>query len=137
MSDSLYMLDTNTASYLIREQDAALQKKLTQIGIGSVCVSAITEAELRFGCLKRPENAQLHVLVDAFLARVDRLAWDSDAASSYALIRAESQAKGVNLSNMDMLIGAHSAVVNATLITDDSAFLHFREWLKIENWISK
>ena len=137
MSDSLYMLDTMTASLLIRGQDSVLDKKVSRTGVGSICISAITEAELRFGCLQRPNKTELHTLVDAFLSRVDRRAWDSNAASAYALIRAQSQPKGVNLSNMDMLIGAHAVAVSATLVTDDGAFNHFKEWIITENWVAK
>ena len=131
------MLDTETASHLIRGHDAALDKKVSQIGVGSICISAITEAELRFGCLQRPDKTELHALVDAFLSRVDRQAWDTDAASAYAVIRTQSQAKGVSLGNMDMLIGAHSVAVSATLVTDDGAFNHFKEWIITENWLTK
>jgi len=131
------MLDTMTASHLIRGQDSQLDKMVSQTGVGSICVSAITEAELRFGCLQRPDKAALHSLVDAFLSRVDRRAWDSEAASTYAVIRTQSQAKGVSLSNMDMLIGAHAAAVSATLVTDDGAFDHFKEWIITENWVAR
>lgn len=134
MTDSLYMLDTNTSSYIIQNHDSTLDKKLSQIGIGNVCISTITEAELRFGCLRHPQRVKLHALVDSFLSHVDRMAWDTDAAMMYARIRAQSQSQGVNLSNMDMLIGAHSAALNATLVTSDKAFSHFEEWLSIENW---
>lgn len=137
MSDTIFMLDTMTASHLIRGQDSGLDEMVRQTGVGSICVSAITEAELRFGCLQRPEKTELLELVEAFLSRVDRRPWDSDAALAYAVIRAESQAKGVNLSNMDMLIGAHAVAVSAKLVTDDSAFNHFKEWIITENWIAK
>ena len=137
MSGSLYMLNTMTASHLIRGRDSGLDAMVRQTGVGSICISAITEAELRFGCLQRPTKTELHALVDAFLSRVDRRAWDSEAASAYAVIRAQSQAKGVSLSNMDMLIGAHAVAVSATLVTNDGAFNHFKEWIITENWVAK
>ena len=131
------MLDTMTASHLIRGQNSGLDEKVRQTEVGRICISAITEAELRFGCTQRPDKTELHALVDAFLSRVDRRSWDSEAASAYAVIRAQSQAKGVSLSNMDMLIGAHAVAVSATLVTDDGAFNHFKEWIIIENWVAK
>ena len=137
MSDTLFMLDTMTASHLIRGQDSGLDKIVSQTGVGKICISAITEAELRSGCLQRPEKTGLHALVDAFLSRVDRRAWDSEAASAYAVIRAQSQTRGVSLSNIDMLIGAHAAAVSATLVTDDGAFNHFQEWIITENWVAR
>jgi predicted nucleic acid-binding protein len=38
---------------------------------------------------------------------------------------------------MDMLIGAHAVAVNATLVTDDGAFNHFKEWITTENWVNE
>jgi len=39
------------------------------------------------------------------------------------------------LSNMDMLIGAHSIAIDATLVTNDKAFTHLSNWVDLENWI--
>jgi len=135
MSKKLFMLDTNTVSYLIRNQDRAIRKRLQQEGIGSVCISAIPEAELRFGLLQLPSANRLAELVASFLSRADSLSWGSEAARSYADIHKHSNARGFSLSNMDMLIGAHSVSVGATLVTDDAAFSHLAEWIEIENWI--
>lgn len=50
MSDSpLFMFDANMASYAIREQDKILDSGFEEIGVSGVCISTITEAELRFG----------------------------------------------------------------------------------------
>ena len=135
MSESLFMLDTNMASYAIREQDINLDSRLEEIGVSGVCISTITEAELRFGVCNQPAATKLNELVNSFLSRVDCLPWDSNSACSYAELRAHSKARGLALSNMDMLIGAHSIAVGATLITNDKAFLHFSEWIEMDNWI--
>jgi tRNA(fMet)-specific endonuclease VapC len=134
MSGSLFMLDTNTSSYLMRSQDKGIQSRLKKQGVGGVCISAITEAELLFGLLNNPTAVNLGRLVHEFLSRVDCLPWGSDAAHSYAELRAHSKAQGLSLSNMDMLIAAHSVAVGATLISNDKAFSHFSEWIELDNW---
>jgi len=136
MSEQLFMLDTNTVSYLLRNQDRAIKKRLQQEGIGSVCISAITEAELRFGLRQNPANNRLGELVNSFISRVDSLVWDSEAARSYAVVRTLAKARGFTLSNMDMLIGAHAIAVGSTLITNDTAFSHLSEWITVDNWIT-
>ena len=136
MSKSLFMLDTNMASYVIREQNKNLDSRLQEIGVSDVCISTVTEAELRFGICNHPAATKLHELVNSFISRVDCLPWDSNAARSYAQLCTQAKERGLVLSNMDMLIGAHSIAVNATLITNDKAFLHFSEWIELDNWIN-
>ena len=123
------------ASYAIREQDTNLDSRLEEIGVSSICISAITEAELRFRLSQNPGALKLKELVDEFLARVDSLPWGTDAARGYAELRSQSKVRGFTLSNMDMLIGAHSIASGATLVTNDSAFSHLSKWIKLENWV--
>lgn len=59
---ALAMLDTDIASFLIRSPSDALRARLSAVPIASVCVSAITEAELLYGIACRPAAA-----VSAFL----------------------------------------------------------------------
>jgi tRNA(fMet)-specific endonuclease VapC len=135
MSESLFMLDTNTVSYLLRSQNKAIQLRLKQHGVTGLCISAITEAELRFSLGKNPSSIKLSKLVNEFLSRVDSLPWATEAARCYAELRTHSRAHGFALSNMDMLIGVHSIAVGATLITNDKVFSHLSEWIKLENWV--
>ena len=136
MNESLFMLDTNMASYVIREQDRNLDLRLQEIGVSAICISTITEAELRFGVCNQPAATKLNELVNSLLSRVDCLPWGSNAARSYSELRTHAKARGLALSNMDLLIGAHSIAASATLITNDKAFLHFSEWIELDNWTS-
>ena len=45
----LYLLDTNTASYVIKGNIPATRLRLAQIPMQQVHISSITEAELRYG----------------------------------------------------------------------------------------
>ena len=131
----LYMLDTNTVSYLIKGKQHALKKKLQQVSMNSVCISAITEAELLRGVIKKPEATMLSKLVNAFLLRVDILPWDSEAAAAYARFRTLCEKEGKSLGNMDMLIASHALAVNATLVSNDKAFYKVEHHLSLEDWI--
>ena len=129
----LYLLDTNTVSYLIKRHPQVTQHLLA-VPMHSVCISAITAGELAFGLAKRPEAVALKAAVNEFLRRVEVLPWDAAVAQTYGALRAQMQSKGKPLAALDMQIAAHAVHVNATLITSDHAFLHI-EQLLVEDWI--
>ena len=129
----LYLLDTNTVSYLIKRHPQVTQHLLA-VPMHSVCISAITAGELAFGLAKRPEAVALKAAVNEFLRRVEVLPWDAAVAQTYGALRAQMQSKGKPLAALDMQIAAHAVHVNATLITSDHAFLHMVQLL-VEDWI--
>ena len=134
MEDKYYMLDTNTASYIIKGEPAVIRERLRKVPMANICVSAITEAELLRGVAKKPEAKRLPVVVKEFLLRVEILPWDSDAADAYAQLRTACENEGKPLGNMDMLIAAHSVAVGAVLITNDKAFYNVKHHLMLEDW---
>lgn len=128
----LYLLDTNTVSYLIKRHPQVTQHLLA-VPMHSVCISAITAGELAFGLAKRPEAVALKATVNEFLRRVEVRPWDAPVAQTYGALRAQMQSKGKPLAALDMQIAAHAVHVNATLITSDHAFLHIDQ-LMVEDW---
>ena len=129
-----YMLDTNTASYIIKGKPVEIREHLLKVPMASVCISAITEAELLRGVTKKPEAKQLSIAVKEFLLRVDILPWDSDAAESYACLRTACENEGKTLGAMDMLIAAHSVAAKTVLVTNDKAFYNVQHFLNLEDW---
>ena len=129
-----YMLDTNTASYIIKGEPAVIREHLLNVAMTSVCVSAITEAELLRGVAKKPEAKHLPIAVKEFLLRVEILPWDSDAADAYAQLRTVCENEGKPLGAMDIQIAAHSVAVGAVLITNDKAFYNVEHHLLLEDW---
>ena len=130
----LYMLDTNTASYIIKGKPVAVREHLCKIPIASVCISSITQAELLRGVARKPEAKRLPIAVKEFLIRVEIMPWDSDAAEAYAQLRTFCESEGTSLGTMDMLIAAHSVAVGAVLVTNDQAFYKVKHHLSIEDW---
>ena len=130
----LYMLDTNTASYIIKGEPVVVREHLRQVPMASVCISSITQAELLRGVAKKPEAKHLPIAVKEFLIRVDIMPWDSDAAEAYARLRTSCEREGTPLGTMDMLIAAHSVAVGAILVTSDQAFYRIKHDLSLEDW---
>ena len=129
-----FMLDTNMASYIIKGANDAVQKRLENVPMASLCISAVTQAELLRGVAKKPDAKQLPMVVNEFLLRVEILPWDSRAAEAYAALRTAIEKEGKPLGAMDMLIAAHAASSGAILVTNDRAFYNVRKHLSLEDW---
>ena len=130
----LFMLDTNTASYIIKGEPVVVREHLLEVPMASVCISAITQAELLRGVAKKPEAKRLPIAVKEFLIRVEIMPWDSDAAEAYAQLRTSCESEGTPLGTMDMLIAAHSIAVGAILVTNGQAFFRVKHHLSLEDW---
>src|SRR5580704_6793901 len=128
-----YLLDTNTASYVIKGNIPRVRERLLKVPMAQVSISAVTEAELRFGVARRPEAVRLGIAVEEFLLRVDALPWDSQAARRYAQVRATLERDGTPMGNLDMMIAAHALAVQAVLVTGDRVFRRLKQ-LKSEDW---
>ena len=128
-----YLLDTNTASYAIKGNIPAVRLRLTQVPIGQIGISSVTEAELRYGVARGPEATKLQQIVEEFLLRVTILPWDSKAAQEYGLLRATLERTGQPIANLDLMIASHALATGAVLVTNDVVFERLKK-LKIENW---
>lgn len=131
-----YLLDTNIASYVIKGNIPAVRRRIVQVPMAQLAISAVTEGELRYGAARRPDAARLRTIVDEFLLRMTILPWDSEAAQHYGQIRAALERKGQPMGNLDMMIGAHAVALGAVLVTNDQAFTRIKE-LRIEDWTSR
>jgi tRNA(fMet)-specific endonuclease VapC len=131
----LYMLDTNTVSYLVHKRSAKLHARLGALEDKEhPCISAITEGEMLFGIAIKPDAHRVAYAVHYTLAGLNVLPWTSDAAASYAALRAENRKLGLAVGNLDFLIAAHAIAVGAVLVTNDGALLKLTGGLVTENW---
>jgi tRNA(fMet)-specific endonuclease VapC len=128
-----YLLDTNTASYIIKGNIPAVRRRLVKVPMAQIAVSAVTEGELRYGVARRVGATRLQTVVDEFLLRVTILPWDSEAAQHYGQLRATLEREGQLMGSLDMMIGAHSLALGLVLVTNDHAFARIKK-LKTEDW---
>jgi tRNA(fMet)-specific endonuclease VapC len=130
-----YLLDTNTVSYIVRGRSGIARAKLAGLGdAGIACISAITEAEIRYGLAKTPNANVLRAAMEMFLSRIRVLSWGRDEARAYGELRAKLEAAGKNLGNLDMLIAAQAIAVGAVLVSNDKSFLQVDDLRDMENW---
>lgn len=129
------MLDTNTVSYILRGQSPKARKKIEHLSEEEeVCVSAITEGEIRYGLAKLAVKPETRDNIERFLEAIDILPWDSEVARIYGLTRARLEAAGRPINNLDLLIGSHAMAVEAVLVTNDRAFRNLGNNLRTINW---
>jgi tRNA(fMet)-specific endonuclease VapC len=131
------MLDTNTASHVIKGHPPEARQRLAALPADRIVVSVVTQAELFYGLARKGHPAPLTSLIREFLLRVRVLPWDSLAATVYGDLRASCAASGVTLGALDMLIAAHAVATKSILVTHDQAFRLVPEGiLAVEDWIA-
>jgi len=128
-----YLLDTNIASYVIKGKPPHVRENLRRVPMWEVGISAVSEAELRFGAARKIEAVRLQIAVEEFLLRVEILPWDSAAARHYATLRSSLEDSGTPMGNLDMMIAAQALAADATLVTHDRVF-HRVKHLRLEDW---
>ncbi len=112
-----YMLDTNIVSYIARGPSFALAARLAQTDTRQTCASVLTEAETLFGLAKRAPSPQLESVIREILGGLNILPWTSNAARTYATLRAATESSGLSLAAIDLLIAAHALAEDCVLVT--------------------
>lgn len=131
----LYMLDTDTASYLIKGRAPALEGRLRALDPAHLCISVITRAELQYGLQRLPPEHRLHLAVRQFFKIIRVLSWDAEAADWYASIRHQLIGSGQPIGEMDMMIAAHALSAAAVLVTNNQRhYARIEAPLLLENW---
>ena len=132
----MYMLDTNICIYIIKKRPPAVQKRFESLGDVFVTVSVMTFAELQNGVEKSTARQHNQNILDAFLANVVILPWDTEAGVQYANLRSTLEKGGNLIGNMDLLIVAHALSQGAVLVTHNIREFERIPLLHIEDWAS-
>jgi tRNA(fMet)-specific endonuclease VapC len=130
---SSYLLDTNTASFIVRASPPEVLDHLDEVSMEQTAISTVTEAELLFGIERKPNAKQLRALSMEFLERVTILPWDSSSARSYSHLRTKLETAGRPLGAMDMMIASQALAADLVLVSSDRAFRQV-PGLKLEDW---
>lgn len=131
---SIYMLDTDISSCIMKRSDSRVLERLQAIPVGDICISAITESELMYGVEVSPRQQQDRAALDAFLKHVEVLDYPDQAAAHYAQIRAALKRAGNLIGANDLLIAAHARSLALTLVTNNTREFGRVKGLSLENW---
>ena len=131
---ALYMLDTDTVSYLVRGKTPALDARVAKVPAKHLYISAVTRGELLYGLALMDGAHRLAQLIDQFLLRVQCLPWDEAAATHFASIAAELHRAGTQIGSMDAMIAGHAMARGAVLVTNNARHFSRVAGLMVENW---
>ena len=127
------MLDTNIVSELIRRPTGAIAQRAAALEPGSVAISIIVAAELRYGAERR-RSARLSSQVEAVLSAIDTLPLSEPTDEHYGSIRSELERAGRPIGHNDLLIAAHARALGATLVTRNVREFSRVPDLEIDAW---
>ena len=131
-----YMLDTNIVAFAKNNRPEVVLEHMQHFEPDDLCVSVVTLAELEYGVFNssNPERNQLALTL--FLANIDVIPFDDDAAVEYGRIRADLRRKGTPIGANDLLIAAHAKSLGMTLVTNNTREFSRVEGLMLEDWAS-
>ena len=130
----MYMLDTNTCIFVLKNRPQKVRKKFK--AIKNICMSSITYGELCFGI----ENGQPELSekrweqLDDFTQHVFIDPWDEEATRHYGSIRALLKKEGNLIGNNDLLIASHARSIDCVLVTNNLKEFSRVPDLTIEDW---
>lgn len=131
---SVFMLDTDVCSYLMKGASEKLARAIIEHQNETICISAITYAELAYGVLYR-QSKKLEKKLEQLLALVQVIDWTDSAARQYAEIRLHLTQKGILIGNMDILIAAAAVAAAARLVTNNRRHFERIPNLKFADWL--
>lgn len=129
-----YLLDTNIVSHIMQGRDSVLLQRLASLRVGDAVISSVTLAELEYGLHRRNQPPKLRNALTQVLLRMDVLAWDETVARCYGELCATLESRGVNLSDLDMMVAAHAKASSLTLVSRDRAFAQIAPAVVVEVW---
>lgn len=135
----IYMLDTDTCSYVMRQHSQSVMEALQDRAISGhiLCISVITYQELRFGA-ERVGSASYHNRIDKICERLDYVAdWTTECADKFAATQAALLAMGKPIGFTDAMIASHALITDATLVTNNQRHFSQVEGLRLENWFNQ
>ena len=130
-----FLLDTNTCVYIIKRKPPDVIERFKQTKISQIGISSITLSELLYGVSKSSKPGQNQMALTQFVAPLEILPYDDEAAQYYGDLRAHLEKQGTPIGSLDMLIAAHALSTESTLITNnEKEFIRIPN-LKIDNWV--
>ncbi|MDR3362955.1 MAG: type II toxin-antitoxin system VapC family toxin [Desulfovibrio sp.] len=136
---TIYMLDTNICSFIMREHPSAVIEylEIAVKGKSKIVVSAITYAEMRYGAIDQKTPKTIEDMVNSFIRRLDAvLPWDSDAIDRTVELRKELARRGTPIGQNDAAIAGHALSSNSILVTNNTREFSRVDGLQIVDWLT-
>ena len=129
-----YLLDTNIVIYTLKNRPEKVRGAFNRHA-DQLCVSTVTLGELVYGAEKSQQPERNLAEVESLAARLQVLAFDSDAAIHFGQIRAELARSGRPIGPYDLMIAGHARSRGLVLVSNNARELQRVPGLRLENWV--
>ncbi len=130
-----YMLDTNLCIRVLRDRPAVLRERFNANADG-LCISTVVLTELLHGAAKSARPDHHRQAVEGFIARLEVLPFDANAAGHAADIRVDLERRGTPIGAYDLLIAGHARSRGLVLVTGNRGEFGRVDGLRCEDWMA-
>jgi len=128
-----YLLDTNIVIYTMKNRPHHVKRRFQQHH-GRMGISAVTLGELIFGAEHSQEVERNLADIEAMVARLEVVPFDTKAAYHFGRIRAELYRKGQPIGPYDMMIAGQARATGLILVTNNVKEFERVQGLLLEDW---
>ena len=129
-----YMLDTNICIFTIKNKPEVVRQKFN-LHQQQLCISTVTLMELMYGAEKSGAPDKNIAVVEGFIARLEVLNYDINAAVHTGQIRAEQAKAGMPVGPYDQMIAGHARSQGLIVVTNNTREFERVSGLRIEDWV--
>jgi tRNA(fMet)-specific endonuclease VapC len=130
-----YMLDTNICIFTIKNKPQVVREAFNRHH-GQLCVSAVTLMELIYGAEKSAAPEKNLMVIEGFVARLEVLSFDNEAAAHTGMIRSELAKNGTPIGPYDQMIAGHARSRGFIVVTNNTKEFERVPGLRIEDWVN-
>ncbi|PZP44822.1 MAG: VapC toxin family PIN domain ribonuclease [Azospirillum brasilense] len=131
-----YLLDTNLCIRVLRDRPQGLRARFNAEA-GSLCISTVVLTELLHGAGKSARPTENRREVERFVARLEVLAFDAEAAAHAAEIRTVLEREGRVIGAYDLLIAGHARSRGLVVVTGNLGEFTRVAGLRCEDWLAE
>ncbi|MBZ9781622.1 tRNA(fMet)-specific endonuclease VapC [Pseudomonas sp. REP124] len=129
-----YMLDTNICIFTIKNKPQVVREAFNR-HYGQLCISSVTLMELVYGAEKSAAPEKNLAVVEGFVARLEILPFDNEAAEHTGIIRSELTKSGTPIGPYDYMIAGHARSRGFIVVTNNLREFQRVPGLRVEDWV--
>ena len=133
----MYLLDTNTCIYFMKNTYPDLTQKLLSHHPSDLMVSSVTVFELEYGAAKSNWGERTRQKLAMFLAPFTILPFTSDDALCAGRIRAGLEKLGTKIGPYDLQLAGQAISRNLVLVTHNTGEFNRVPGLRLEDWVKE
>jgi len=127
-------LDTNICIFAIKNKSVRLLNRLKEKTKVGLYLSALTVAELEYGCANSQKVDKNRLAMLKFLSVLNILPFGDSDAVKYGQLRADLKRRGELIGPIDMLLAAQALANELIFVTNNTDEFKRVAGLKIEDW---